>query len=300
MDANLNSLVQNFFNSLSLGGLYALIAVGYTMVYGILRLINFAHGDIFMMGTYFAFYAITLFLLPWWLGFLVAIFITGLLGYSIEKIAYRPLRNAPRISSLITAIGVSFFLESFAVVVFGGIPKSFNVYPKFFSEMLVMGKIRIPILTFITIIVTALLFLFLWGLLYKTKTGLAMRAIAVDIPTTSLMGANVNNVISITFIVGSSFAAVAGILWAMKYPQVQPYMGFTPGLKAFIAAVIGGIGSIQGAIVGGFLLGFLEIMIVGFFPGLAGYRDVFAYVTLVIILMFRPTGIFKVYSEQKV
>jgi branched-chain amino acid transport system permease protein len=300
LDASVNALIQNFFNSLALGGLYALIAVGYTMVYGILRLINFAHGDIFMMGTYFAFYAITLLLLPWWLGFLFAIFITGLLGYSIEKIAYRPLRNAPRISSLITAIGMSFFLESFAVVVFGGIPKSFNVYPKMFSDVIIIGKTRIPVLTFITIIVTVLLFLFLWWLLYKTKTGLAMRAISVDIPTTSLMGANVNNVISITFIVGSSFAAVAGILWAMKYPQVQPYMGFTPGLKAFVAAVIGGIGSIQGAIVGGFLLGFLEIMLVGFFPNLAGYRDVFAYVTLVIILMFRPTGIFKIYSEQKV
>lgn len=131
MDIGLNALIQNIFNSLSLGGLYALIAVGYTMVYGILRLINFAHGDIFMMGTYFAFYAITAFFLPWYLGFLMAILITGLLGFSIEKIAYRPLRNAPRISSLITAIGMSFFLESFAVVVFGGIPKSFNVYPKF-------------------------------------------------------------------------------------------------------------------------------------------------------------------------
>lgn len=300
MDTSLNSLIQNVFNSFALGSLYALIAVGYTMVYGILRLINFAHGDIFMMGTYFAFYAIAMFLLPWWLGFLVAIFITGLLGFSIEKIAYRPLRNAPRISSLITAIGMSFFLESFAVVFFGGIPKSFNVYPKIFSDVVLIGKTRIPLLTFITIGVTFLLFLVLWWILYKTKMGLAMRAISIDIPTTSLMGANVNSVISITFVIGSSFAAVAGILWAMKYPQVQPYMGFTPGLKAFIAAVIGGIGSVQGAIVGGFLLGFLEIMLVGFFPSLAGYRDVFAYVVLVIILMVRPTGIFKIYSEQKV
>ncbi len=300
MDIGLNALIQNIFNSLSLGGLYALIAVGYTMVYGILRLINFAHGDIFMMGTYFAFYAITAFFLPWYLGFLMAILITGLLGFSIEKIAYRPLRNAPRISSLITAIGMSFFLESFAVVVFGGIPKSFNVYPKFFSDIILIGQSRIPLLTFITIGVTFFLFLILWWILYKTKIGLAMRAISVDIPATSLMGANVNNIISTTFVLGSAFAAVAGILWAMKYPQVQPYMGFTPGLKAFIAAVIGGIGSIQGAIVGGFLLGFLEIMIVGFFPSLAGYRDVFAYVVLIAILMFRPTGIFKIYSEQKV
>ncbi len=300
VELNLNALIQNFANSLALGSLYALIAVGYTMVYGILRLINFAHGDIFMMGTYFAFYAITIFLLPWWLGFIVAIAITGMLGFSIEKIAYRPLRNAPRISSLITAIGVSFFLESFAVVVFGGVPQSFNVYPQFFSGVVIFGKVRITLLTFVTIVVTLILFMFLWWLLYKTKTGLAMRTISIDIPTTSLMGVSTSNVISMTFIIGSAFAAIAGILWAMKYPQVQPYMGFTPGLKAFIAAVIGGIGSIQGAIVGGFLLGFLEIMLVGLFPSLAGYRDVFAYITLIILLMFRPSGIFKVYSEQKV
>ncbi len=295
-----SNLIQDLINGILLGGLYALIAVGYTMVYGILRLINFAHGDILMMGVYFAFYFISAFTMPWWLGFIVGIVGAGALGFMVERVAYRPLRNAPRISSLITAIGMSFFLESLAVVVFGGIPKSFNLYPKFFSRILIIGHTRIQVLTFFILGVTLLLMLALVWLLYKTKIGIAMRAISVDIPTTSLMGANVDNIISLTFIIGSMLAATSGIMWAMRYPQVQPYMGFVPGLKAFIAAVIGGIGSVPGALVGGFLLGMVEILIVGLFPNLAGYRDAFAYVILIVLLMFRPSGIFKVYSEQKV
>lgn len=296
----LTDFAQNLINGTLLGGLYALMAIGYTMVYGILRLINFAHGDILMWGVYFALYAVVAFSMPWWLGFLIGIALAGLLGFSVEKVAYRPLRDAPRISSLITAIGISFFLESLAVVVFGGIPKSFNIYPKFFNHTLILGHLRIQTLTFFILGVTFLLLFGVLWLLYRTKTGTAMRAIATDIPTTSLMGANVNNIISLTFIIGSMLAATSGIMWAMRYPQVQPYMGFVPGMKAFIAAVIGGIGSVPGALVGGFLLGMTEILVVGFFPSLAGYRDAFAYVILIILLMFRPTGIFTVYSEQKV
>ncbi len=296
----MSHLAQNLINGTLLGGLYALIAIGYTMVYGILRLINFAHGDILMWGVYFALYMVIALSMPWWLGFIVGIVLAGLLGFSVEKVAYRPLRNAPRISALITAIGISFFLESLAVVVFGGIPKSFNIYPKFFNKIVIFNHLRIQMLTFFILGVTfVLLFGVLW-LLYRTKTGTAMRAIATDIPTTSLMGANVDNIISLTFIIGSMLAATSGIMWAMRYPQVQPYMGFVPGLKAFIAAVIGGIGSVPGAVVGGFILGMTEILVVGFFPNLAGYRDVFAYVILIVLLMFRPTGIFTVYSEQKV
>ncbi len=296
----MSHIAQNLINGTLLGGLYALIAIGYTMVYGILRLINFAHGDILMWGVYFALYAVVALSMPWWLGFIVGIALAGLLGFSVEKVAYRPLRNAPRISALITAIGISFFLESLAVVVFGGIPKSFNIYPKFFNRILIFGHLRIQMLTFFILGVTFLLLVGVLWLLYKTKTGTAMRAIATDIPTTSLMGANVDNIISLTFIIGSMLAATSGIMWAMRYPQVQPYMGFVPGLKAFIAAVIGGIGSVPGAVVGGFILGMTEILVVGFFPNLAGYRDVFAYVILIVLLMFRPTGIFTVYSEQKV
>lgn len=296
----MNDLIQNLINGALLGGLYALIAIGYTMVYGILRLINFAHGDILMMGVYFAFYAVVGLALPWWLAFPIGIAGAAALGFLIERIAYRPLRDAPRISSLITAIGISFFLESLAVVVFGGVPKSFNLYPDFFNQTLIFGKVRVQVLTFFILGMTvALVFAILW-LLYRTKIGMAMRAISVDIPATNLMGVNVNGVISLTFVIGSALAAASGIMWAMRYPQVQPYMGFTPGLKAFIAAVIGGIGSVPGAVVGGFMLGMIEILVVGFFPNLAGYRDVFAYVILIVLLMVRPSGIFKVYSEQKV
>ena len=284
--------LQNLFNGLTLGGLYALIAIGYTMVYGILRLINFAHGDVLMIGAYLAFYGVTLMSMPWYISIVVAILGSAGLGFLIDRVAYKPLRESPRISALITAIGMSFFLESFAVVVFGGIPKSFlSITPRFLKKVVVVFGARIQVLTFFALATTvALLALLLW-IVYKTKIGMAMRAIATDIPTTALMGANIDNIIGFTFALGSALAGAGGIIWAMRYPQINPYMGFMPGLKAFIAAVFGGIGSIQGAMLGGFILGMMEIMIVGFFPQLAGYRDVFAFVILILILMFKPTGI---------
>lgn len=283
---------QNLFNGLTLGGLYALIAIGYTMVYGILRLINFAHGDVFMIGTYLAFYGVTLMLLPWWLAIIVAIVGSAAVGFLMDRVAYKPLRESPRISALITAIGVSFFLESFAVVVFGGIPKSFlKIVPDFLKKIVVIGELRIQMLTFFALgIIAGLLILLLW-IVYKTKIGMAMRAISTDIPTTALMGVNTDMVIGFTFALGSALAGASGIIWAMRYPQIFPYMGFMPGLKAFIAAVFGGIGSIQGAMLGGFILGMTEIMIVGFLPQLAGYRDVFAFIILILILSFKPTGL---------
>ncbi|ABV33366.1 MULTISPECIES: branched-chain amino acid ABC transporter permease [Pseudothermotoga] len=301
---SLSSFLQHLVNALSLGGIYALIAIGYTMVYGILRLINFAHGDVFTYGIYFAFYGVSIFLMPWWISFMFSIFLTAFLGAFIEKVAYRPLRNAPRISALITAIGVSFFLENFAIVAFGGRAKSFNpqtgIYPNSFLRMLQIGKVRLPILTLITLGITAIsLFILIW-IVYRTKIGMAMRAISKDIPTTRLMGVNADRVISFTFMIGSGLAAIGGILWAMKYPQIYPFTGMIPGLKAFIAAVVGGIGSIQGAMIGGFILGISEIMIVAFIPSLAGYRDAFAYAILLFVLLVKPTGILGVEVSEKV
>ncbi len=300
----LAAFLQHLVNAISLGSIYALIAIGYSLVYGILRLINFAHGDIFTFGIYFAFYFIVLFTLPWWGGYILAILATVLLGVTIERIAYKPLRSAPRISALITAIGVSFFLQNFATVVFGGRPKSFNVqtgaYPKEFLTMFEIGGVRIPILTFITIVVAIVALIILTWIVYKTKVGMAMRAIAKDMTTTRLMGVNVDRIISFTFAIGSALAATGGILWAMRFPQVYPYTGLIPGLKAFIAAVVGGIGSIQGAMVGGFVLGITEIMIVAFFPALAGYRDAFAYVILLLILLVKPSGILGTEVAEKV
>ncbi len=298
------SFLQHLINAISLGSIYALIAIGYSLVYGILRLINFAHGDIFTFGIYFAFYGVVLFTLPWWGAYIFAVLATMLLGVTIERVAYRPLRNAPRISALITAIGVSFFLENFATVVFGGRPKSFNpqtgAYPREFLRMLQIGEVRVPFLTFLTIAVAVVALILLTWIVYRTKVGMAMRAIAKDITTTRLMGVNADRIISFTFAIGSSLAAIGGILWAMRFPQVYPYTGLIPGLKAFIAAVVGGIGSIQGATMGGFVLGVTEVMIVAFVPALAGYRDAFAYVILLLILLVKPTGILGTEVAEKV
>lgn len=259
-----------------------------------------------MMSIFFTFYAITLFGLPWWLGMAVGIVGAALLGMSVDKIAYKPLRNAPRISALITAIGVSMFLQSLAIVIFGGIPESFrNVFPEFFTKIFTIGgevieargreivvnAIRIPSITIITFVVTLITFLILWFILYRTKAGMAMRAVSMDTKAVSLMGISVNKTISMTFALGSALAAVGGILWVGKYPQVWPMIGFMPGLKAFVAAVIGGIGSVAGAIIGGILLGLIEILTVGLMPQMAGYRDAFAFILLIVLLSFKPSGI---------
>ena len=294
-----NIFMQNVVNGLSLGGLYALIAIGYTMVYGILRLINFAHGDIFMLGTYYLFYGVAIFHLPWWLSFILAIILTALTGVLTEKIAYRPLRNSPRISLLISAIGVSFFLQNAGIVTFSGIPKAFP-RPDIFKKILIIGDIRIQIVNINAIIISLLFLMILLYIVYNTKTGLAMRAISTDTETARLMAIDVNRTISITFAIGSALAAVGGILWALKYPQINPLMGIIPGLKAFIAAVVGGIGNIPGAMVGGLLLGFTEIMLVAFLPRLSGYRDAFAFLILILILLFKPDGLFGKNVQEKV
>lgn len=282
--------LQHLANGISLGSLYALIAIGYTMVYGILRLINFAHGDLIMVAAYAAFYGIMMFSLPWWLAFPLAVILTSIAGVFIEKAAYKPIRSSPRISILISAIGVSFFLENLAIVVFSGRPKAFP-QPEIFINMLEFGPVFIMSLTFIIPVVTIVLLFALNFLVNKTKTGIAMRAVAKDFETSSLMGVEINRIVSYTFALGSALAAIGGIMWGLKYPQIQPLMGIFPGLKCFIAAVVGGIGSITGATIGGFTLGIMEIMLVAFLPELTGYRDAFAFILLILILIFRPTGI---------
>jgi len=283
-------MIQQLINGISLGSLYALVAIGYTMVYGILRLINFAHGDLLMVAAYAAIYGVAIFALPWYVGFPTAILITGAMGILLDRAAYRPLRNAPRISLLISAIGASFLLENVALVVIGGVPKAFP-RPDLFSAVIETFGLRIQVLTIYTPIVTAVLVLGLLYVVYRTRVGKAMRAASKDFETTRLMGINLDRVISITFLLGSTLAAAGGIMWAMKYPQVNPLMGVFPGLKAFIAAVLGGIGSIVGAVIGGFLLGLGEVLIVAALPGLSQYRDAFAFVILILVLLFRPTGI---------
>ncbi len=296
---SLNLLLQNIANGFSLGSLYALIAIGYTMVYGILRLINFAHGEIFMLAPYFLYFGFLMFHLPWWLSVLVAIILTALTGMLTERVAYRPLRDAPRISALISAIGVSFFLQNLAIVLFSGVPKSVH-RPEFFRTLFQFGEIRIQSTLIASVIISALFLSILLYIIYKTKTGLAMRAISTDIETSRLMAIDVNKTISITFIIGSALAAIGGILWALRFPQIVPTMGLIPGLKAFIAAVVGGIGNISGAMLGGFILGMAEILFVAFFPELSGYRDAFIFLILILILLFKPDGILGKNVQEKV
>lgn len=290
---------QHLANGISLGSLYALIAIGYTMVYGILRLINFAHGDLLMMAAYMVFYGMLIFSLPWWLSVILAVILTAALGAGIERVAYRPLRDSPRISVLISAIGVSFFLENLGTVLFGGRAKA--VYrPDWLAATHEIGGVSIMTLALVIPAVTILLLLVLSYLVYKTKTGMAMRAVSRDYDTARLMGIDVDRVIGFTFVTGSTLAAVGGIMWALRYPQIHPFIGVMPGLKCFIAAVFGGIGNIPGAVLGGFLLGIGEIMLVAFFPDLAGYRDAFAFVILILTLLFRPTGLLGEKIAEKV
>ncbi|GHV95649.1 branched-chain amino acid ABC transporter permease [Spirochaetia bacterium] len=282
--------LQYLSNALSLGSLYALIAIGYTMVYGILRLINFAHGDVFMLGGYIAFYAVTLFFMPWWVGFIVAFGLTGIFGVGLERVAYRPLRNSPRISIMISAIGASFLMENLATVIFGGRPKGFPV-PDMFNKVVQLGSVSVMNVSLIIPVLTAVLLTVLLIIIHKTKTGMAMRAVSTDLAAARLMAIDVNKIVSFTFGTGSVLAAIGGVMWSLKYPQLNPTMGMIPGLKCFIAAVIGGIGNISGAVLGGLLLGFIEIMIIAFLPTLTGYRDAFAFVLLIFVLLVKPSGL---------
>ena len=284
--ANMSALsfAQHMVNGISLGSLYALIAIGYTMVYGILLMINFAHGDIVMMACYFAFFGITAFHIPWYFTFIITIIMTALLGVLIERSAYRPLREAPKNSILISAIGASFLLENLANYLFSGRPMRFPDVP-LLSQNISVGGIEIqaiclviPVVTIISLVV----------LLHK------------DYEIARVMGINIDNVISITFIIGSALAAIGAIMYGIRYPGITPMMGVMPGLKCFIAAVIGGIGNIKGAVLGGFILGLGEILIVAFFPDLSGYRDAFAFIVLIVILFYKPTGLLGEKTTEKV
>lgn len=293
--------MQQLANGLLLGSLFALVAVGYTMVYGILRLINFAHGDIFMMAMYIAFFTVASDFRFWYLSFVLVIALTAVLGVVTEKVAYAPLRkqNAPKISMLISAIGASYLMENLATVLFTGKPKTFPQIP-FFVEMITIGNVRIQRLAIMVPIVTAVFVIILLMLINNTKSGMAMRAVSKDLETAKLMGINVNKTISFTFALGSAIAGVGAILWGLKYPQISPMLGVMPGLKCFIAAVIGGIGNVKGAVIGGLLLGLIEVMIVAFFPELSAYKDAFSFVLLIIILLVKPSGLIGEKIAEKV
>jgi branched-chain amino acid transport system permease protein len=291
-------LLQQLLNGLQLGAVYALIALGYTMVYGIVRLINFAHGDVFMVGAYLGLFALARFNLPLPIAILVAMAGCAALGMIIEKLAYKPLRQAPRISLLITAIGVSLFLEYFTSLrfVFG---PNYIAFPRpFVIVSYKLGALSISNIQLVVFAVALVLMALLQVFVTRTKTGMAMRAVSFDRDTAQLMGININWIISLTFGIGSALAGAGGVLYGIAYPQVNPFMGVMPGLKAFVAAVLGGIGIIPGAMLGALIMGVVESLSSSFIS--SSLRDAIAFGILILVLMFKPTGILGKSETEKV
>ena len=288
-------MLPYLINGVSVGGQYALIAIGYTLVYGILRLINFAHGDMFMIAGLMGVYAVTW--MPLYLAIPFVIIFTVVLGFLIERAAYRPLRNAPRMSVMISAIGVSYLLQNLALYVTGGLTKTYPTIPWISNTVTVFGATT-KVVTIVTPILTIALVVLLMILIHKTKIGMAMRAVSRDFETSRLMGIQIDSVISMTFIIGSFLAAVGSILYFSNYTGVMPTAGAMPGLKAFVAAVFGGIGSIPGAVIGAFIIGICENIIKGM--GLTTFSDAFTFAFLIIILIVRPSGLFGEKNIDKV
>ncbi|MDO4204421.1 MAG: branched-chain amino acid ABC transporter permease [Selenomonadaceae bacterium] len=291
-----NVFVQQIINGVSLGSIYALIALGYTMVYGIIKLINFAHGDIYMVGAYVSFFAVTMANMSIVPALLISMVVTALLGMLVERLAYAPLRHAPRISVLITAIGMSFLLEYGSMYFVSPTPRTF---PE------VMGNLAYNIGGFVIngqqlliFAITIILMVVLTYVVQKTKVGQAMRAVSFDTETAQLMGINANRIINFTFGIGSALAAAGGVLVGVYYNSIDPLMGIMPGLKAFVAAVFGGIGSIPGAMAGGIMLGVIEALVSGFIS--STFRDAAAFAILILVLLFRPSGIFGKAVREKV
>lgn len=286
---------SQIMNGLQSGSVYALVALGYSMVYGIILLLNFAHGDIIMVGSYMVFYAITSFHLHPIVSVILAVVVSTLLGVVIEKVAYTPLRSAPRLSLLITAIGISFLLENGAQLLFGADTKSMD---PLVTGSITIGGVPISYAALITVVVTVLAMIALTFLVQKTKLGKAMRAVSEDMGAAQLMGISLNRTISFTFAVGSALAGIGSVLYLCAYSQASPTMGSMLGLKAFVAAVLGGIGSIPGAMIGGFAIGMLEALVSA--VGLSVWKDGVVFAVLIVVLLVKPTGILGRQIAEKV
>ena len=305
------SFISYLISGISLGSIYALIALGYTMVYGIAKMLNFAHGDIIMVGGYAVFTAMST---AWWLSVIIGIVVCTVLGVVIEKVAYKPLRNAPPLAVLITAIGVSYLLQNLALLIFGSAAQNFTSVvdgmppflivtdngAQFFTaaEPGVRTSLKVSMETFLSIVVSLIIMAALTWFINKTKAGRAMLAVAEDKGAAQLMGINVNGTISLTFAIGSALAGVASVLMCSAYPQLSPYTGSMPGIKAFVAAVFGGIGSIPGAMIGGVLLGIIEQLAKAYIS--SQLSDAIVFLVLIIVLVVRPTGILGKKIREKV
>ncbi|MCL6574196.1 MAG: branched-chain amino acid ABC transporter permease [Bacillus sp. (in: Bacteria)] len=293
----MEQLIQQLVNGISLGSIYALIALGYTMVYGIVKLINFAHGDVFMVGAFIGFYSITLLGFGFFPALLLSMVACAIFGVLIERIAYKPLRNATRIAALITAIGVSLFIEYGTIYLRGAQPEAYpdGIVP---LKSLEIFGVKISGQSILILGTAVILMILLQFIVHKTKIGKAMRAVSYDMDAAKLMGINVNNTISATFAIGSALAGAAGVIFGVYYTKIEPLMGIIPGLKAFVAAVLGGIGIIPGAMVGGLVLGVIESLVSA--AGYSLWRDGVAFVALILILIFRPAGLFGKNVREKV
>ena len=283
------SFINYLINGVSLGSVYAIIALGYTMVYGIAKMLNFAHGDIIMIGSYVVFVTVSSMGLPPVLGVLLAVAACTLLGVVIERVAYKPLRNASPLAVLITAIGVSYLLQNVALLIFGADTKSFTSVVKIPALKLADGQLNITGETIATILSCIVIMVCLMAFINRTRAGQAMLAVSEDKGAATLMGINVNGTIALTFAIGSALAAIAGVLLCSAYPSLTPYTGSMPGIKAFVAAVFGGIGSIPGAFIGGVLLGVIEILSKAYIS--SQLSDAIVFSVLIIVLLVKPTGI---------
>lgn len=296
MDTLLEQFCQQLINGVSLGSIYALIALGYTMIYGIMKLINFAHGDIYMLGAYFGYWAITRLNLSFLPAIILAMLGAAIVGIIVERLAYRPMRNAPRIAILITAIGVSFLLEYGMILFVSPQPKTFP--PVFEATVYHMGPLVVNSQQIIILVVSLLLMGLLTYIVNNTTAGKAMRAVSFDADAARLMGINIDRTIAMTFAIGSALAAAGGVLVGVYYNSIDPLMGMTPGIKAFVAAVLGGIGIIPGAMMGGIILGIVEAMVAGI--GLSTFRDAAAFLILIFILLYKPAGLLGKNVSEKV
>ena len=292
------SFLSNLINGISLGSVYAIIALGYTMVYGIAKMLNFAHGDVIMIGAYISFCVTQYLHLPAWVSVLASMLVCTLLGMTIERLAYKPLRSAPSLAVLITAIGMSYFLQNIAQLIWSANPKSFTSVVSFEPLRLFGSKLIITDEAIVTVLVCVLIMICLTLFTEKTKMGKAMRAVSEDKGAAQLMGINVNMTISVTFAIGSALAAIAGVLLCSSYPALMPTTGSMPGIKAFTAAVFGGIGSIPGAMLGGILLGIIEIFGKSYISTELGDAIVFAI--LILLLLVKPTGLLGKKVNEKV
>ena len=292
--------LQQLVNGITLGGVYALIAVGYTMVYGVIQLINFAHGEIYMLGAFLAYTLVAVLGIPFFPAFILTLLICAVLGMILDFVAYRPLRKAPRLAALITAIGMSIFLQNIALLIWGSDIKSYprDMLPAFFSEAAIsFGDVTLSWLQLFILSITLLSMIILHITIHKTRIGMAMRAISQDKTAAALMGIGVNRVISFTFAIGSAMGAMAGILVGLYYNAIFPTMGYVAGIKAFAAAVLGGIGSVPGAMLGGGVLGIAEVMGAGYIS--SEYRDGISYAVMIAVILFKPSGLIGKQTGEK-